>query len=54
MVIITGATSGLGKVLFEDLVNRGATVVLACRNITAAKEVAAEIKQQHPGAQLVS
>jgi len=53
VVIITGATSGLGKVLAEDLVNRGATVVLACRNLIAAREVVAEIKQQYIEAQLV-
>ncbi len=53
MAIITGATSGLGKVLAEDLVNRGATVVLACRNLIEAREVVAEIKQQYLGAQLV-
>ncbi|EFX72760.1 hypothetical protein DAPPUDRAFT_254054 [Daphnia pulex] len=53
VAIITGATSGLGKVLAEDLVNRGATVVLACRNLIEAREVVAEIKQQYLGAQLV-
>lgn len=53
VAIITGATSGLGKVLAEDLINRGATVVLACRNLVAANEVIAEIRQNFPDAKLV-
>ncbi|KAK4300377.1 hypothetical protein Pmani_027420 [Petrolisthes manimaculis] len=41
--IITGASSGIGKVTARDLAGRGARVILACRNKVKAKEVADEI-----------
>ena len=42
-VIVTGATSGLGRVVATQLGAKGARVVLAVRNIAAGEEVAATI-----------
>lgn len=42
-VIVTGATSGLGRVVATQLGAKGARVVLAVRNVAAGKEVAATI-----------
>lgn len=53
VVIITGATSGLGRVLAEDVAKRGAITILACRNVGAANQVVAEIKQGNPNVIMV-
>ncbi|KAK9804909.1 hypothetical protein WJX72_011450 [[Myrmecia] bisecta] len=50
--IITGATSGIGKETAIALAGKGATVVLACRNVSAALVTAAEIRECHPGSQV--
>lgn len=42
-VIVTGATSGLGRVVATQLGAEGARVVLAVRNVAAGEEVAATI-----------
>ncbi|MDQ4109738.1 MAG: oxidoreductase [Actinomycetota bacterium] len=42
-VIVTGATSGLGRVVATQLGAKGARVVLAVRNVAAGEEVAATI-----------
>lgn len=42
-VIVTGATSGLGRVVATQLGAKGARVVLAVRNVAAGEEVAAAI-----------
>ncbi|MEU4455470.1 oxidoreductase [Nocardioides sp. NPDC023903] len=42
-VIVTGATSGLGRVAATQLSAKGARVVLAVRNVAAGEEVAATI-----------
>lgn len=42
-VIVTGATSGLGRIVATELSAKGAHVVLAVRNIAAGEKVAATI-----------
>ncbi|MEI7058312.1 oxidoreductase [Nocardioides sp. CCNWLW239] len=42
-VIVTGATSGLGRIVATELGAKGARVVLAVRNVAAGEEVAATI-----------
>jgi NAD(P)-dependent dehydrogenase (short-subunit alcohol dehydrogenase family) len=53
-VLITGANSGIGKVAASALAGMGATVVLACRRPDAAQLAMAEIRREHPHAQLDS
>lgn len=43
-VIVTGATSGLGRIVATKLSAQGARVVLAVRNVAAGEEVAATIE----------
>ena len=44
-IIVTGATGAIGRALVEAAVGQNAaTVVLACRNVARAEEIAAEIK----------
>lgn len=42
-IVITGATSGIGKSVAEKLADQGAVVLIACRNLQKATEVAGEI-----------
>lgn len=46
LVIITGATSGLGKATAFELARQGAKLILGCRNMEAANLVVDEIKTQ--------
>lgn len=52
-VLVTGATSGIGRETAFAFAALGATVILGCRNIDVAKEVAQEIRQQIPGAKVI-
>ena len=45
MCLVTGSTSGIGKVTARELANRGATVVLVSRNRAKGEATQAEIKQ---------
>ncbi|TDI91784.1 MAG: SDR family oxidoreductase [Caldithrix sp.] len=44
IIIITGASSGIGREIAIQLANQGATLVLAARNATRLEEVAAQFK----------
>ena len=50
IVIITGATSGLGKEATKILAKKNATVIMAVRNTEKGKTVAQEIKKEFPSA----
>ena len=52
VVIITGANSGLGLESTKALAAKGATVVMACRNVRKAEEAKAEVLAANPAARL--
>jgi NAD(P)-dependent dehydrogenase (short-subunit alcohol dehydrogenase family) len=43
--LVTGSSSGIGKVTARELARMGATVVMVCRNRTKGEAVQAEIKE---------
>ncbi|XP_015784232.1 retinol dehydrogenase 13 [Tetranychus urticae] len=45
-ILITGCNRGIGRTTAIDLARRGASVIMACRNIEAASKVAEEIKSE--------
>lgn len=45
-VIVTGCNTGIGKCTVQDLYQRGAKVLMACRNLDAAKEARNDIIEQ--------
>jgi len=52
VVIITGATSGLGKEAAKILSAKNATVIMAVRNTKKAEKVVQEIKMHQPNVQI--
>lgn len=50
VIIVTGATSGLGKEAVKVLTQKGATIIAAVRNTKKAENVVQEIKQMVPNA----
>ncbi|MEO8815629.1 MAG: oxidoreductase [Mycobacterium sp.] len=47
--VVTGANGGLGEVTAGVLAGRGATVVMACRNVVKAQQIADRIKAGSTG-----
>jgi NAD(P)-dependent dehydrogenase (short-subunit alcohol dehydrogenase family) len=52
IVIITGANSGLGLESTKAIAAKGATVVMACRNLSKAEKAKTEVLQIVPNAKL--
>ncbi|PSW18204.1 KR domain-containing protein [Photobacterium sanctipauli] len=52
LVVITGATSGIGKETVKVLAGKYATVIIGARNLEKAEGVIEEIKVQYPNANL--
>ncbi|MCA0042726.1 oxidoreductase [Celeribacter litoreus] len=52
-ILITGATSGLGRAEAEMLARKGAALVFGVRNISKAQAVAKDIREATPGAQII-
>ena len=52
VVIITGASSGLGKEATRVMASKNARVIMAVRNSEKAKSVMAEIKNAQPDANI--
>lgn len=48
IVIVTGANSGIGYETARALAQKGATVIMACRNEHKAQTAAAQIRQTNP------
>jgi len=49
VILITGATSGFGKVVAEQLISQGAHIIMASRGAELGKQVAAALTASGPG-----
>jgi NAD(P)-dependent dehydrogenase (short-subunit alcohol dehydrogenase family) len=52
LALVTGANSGLGYEVSRGLALRGATVVMACRNLEKGEEAAAKIRDENPSGEV--
>ena len=52
LAVITGTTHGIGRVASRELARAGKTVVMLCRDLTAAGSVRAEIVRHAPRARV--
>ena len=52
VIVITGANSGLGLESTKAFAAKGATVVMACRNMSKAEQAKAEVLAANPNAKL--
>ncbi|WP_129786275.1 oxidoreductase [Promicromonospora panici] len=52
LAVVTGANSGVGRVMATELARHGADVVLAVRNLAAGEDAARTIAAAAPGAKL--
>jgi NAD(P)-dependent dehydrogenase (short-subunit alcohol dehydrogenase family) len=52
LAVITGTTHGIGRVTSRELARAGKTVVMLCRDVTAASAVREEIMQNAPRARV--
>lgn len=52
LVIITGATSGIGQEAAQVLAGKNASVIIAARNVAKGQSVVDDIQKQHPNADI--
>ena len=52
--VVTGANSGIGKALVQRLVQQGANVVLACRDVKRAEETVNDLKKEQKEGRMVA